>query len=83
MEQMGPERLLMMAAVPVAHDQEIDRYLRWEYPGGDATWAHGRLLAASAAPVKASGRMSLLARLGRLFGGRFTAQSRLARPAAR
>ncbi len=79
---MGPERTLLIAAVPVAYDRKPDQYLRWEYPREDVARTHGRLLAASAAPPDKPVRYSIRVRSSRSFKGGSLARVQLGRPQA-
>ncbi len=82
MWHMGPERMLLIAAVPIAYDRNPDQYLRWEYPREDVAWTHGRLPATSAAPPDKPVRYSIRVRLSRLFKGGTVVRVQLGRPQA-
>jgi hypothetical protein len=70
MEQMGPERAIMMALAPTSYNREVGRYMRWEYPRDDASWTLWRLVAEGGATADRPARDSFLVRLARLLTGR-------------
>jgi hypothetical protein len=83
MQQLGPERLMMMGALPTTYDRDIDRYVRWEYPNEEAPGTLWRLLATGGASDDRPARESILVRLSRFLTGRTGAGVRVGQAVSR